>query len=243
MKRHFVVLTITTLLSIPLLGCATHTGTGALTGGGLGAGLGAIIGHQSGHTTEGALIGGAAGALLGGAIGQSMDIEERRRLEAQSHATVVRIEQGQALSLADIKAMARAGLSDDTIINQIRNTRSVYRLSTSEIIELKDAGVSEVVINYMINTPHAAPPPPPSTTQQVIAVREPPPPPRREVIYVRPHPHSVWVDGYWAWHRGRWVWVGGHWVEPPHRHAVWIPPRYERRPHGHVYISGRWRID
>jgi hypothetical protein len=72
-----------------------------------------------------------------------------------------RVEQGQPLGLADIKALAKAGVSDEVILSQIRNSHVVYRLTTAEIIDLKDSGVSNRVIDFMINTPSMYPPPPP----------------------------------------------------------------------------------
>jgi uncharacterized protein YcfJ len=149
------------------VGCETpegrtdRTATGALAGGALGAGTGAIIGSQGGHAGEGALIGGAIGLLTGGIIGRSMDQQQHETLARESPQTVQRIEQGQPLGLADIKALARAGVSDDVIVSQIRNSRVVYRLTTAEIIDLNDAGVSNRVIDFMINTPSLYPPPPP----------------------------------------------------------------------------------
>lgn len=140
-------------------GCQTYDGevdrtaTGALTGGALGATTGAIIGHQSGEVGEGMLIGGALGAIAGGLIGNSMDKTERDRLAQQNPDTLRRVEQGQPLTLADVRALSKAGVSDDIIISQIRNTRAAYRLVTNEIIELKEAGVSDKVIDFMINTP------------------------------------------------------------------------------------------
>jgi uncharacterized protein YcfJ len=150
-----------------VVGCETpeggtdRTATGAVTGGALGAGTGAIIGSQSGHAGEGALIGGAIGAVTGGIIGNAMEQQQRETLQRQSPQTMQRIEQGQPLGLADIKALAKAGVSDDVIISQIRSSRVVYRLTTAEIIDLKDAGVSEKVIDFMINTPSLYPPPAP----------------------------------------------------------------------------------
>jgi uncharacterized protein YcfJ len=150
------------------VGCQTpegrpdRTATGALTGGAIGAGTGAIIGNYAGHNTAGgAAIGGAIGALTGGIIGNAMDQQQRETLERQSPQTMQRIEQRQPLGLADIKALTKAGVSDEVIISQIRNSRVVYRLTTAEIIDLKDAGVSEKVIDFMINTPSLYPPPPP----------------------------------------------------------------------------------
>jgi hypothetical protein len=58
----------------------------------------------------------------------------------------------QRLGVADVKALAKAEVSDEVIISQIKNTRSVFRLTTAEIIDLKDSGVSQRVIDFMINT-------------------------------------------------------------------------------------------
>ncbi len=147
-----------------------RTATGALAGGAIGAGTGAIIGSQSGHAGEGALIGGAIGALTGGLVGRSMDQTARERVQEQSPQTLQRFDQGAPLTLADVRALAKAGVSDEVILSQIRNSRTVYRLSTAEIIELKEAGVSNRVIDFMINTPSLYPPPPP-------------PPPARRYYY------------------------------------------------------------
>jgi outer membrane lipoprotein SlyB len=166
MKKHFVT-TFGTALLIVAAGCYTpegredRTATGALAGGAIGAGTGAIIGSQSGHAGTGALIGGMIGALTGGIIGNAMDQQQRETLEQSSPQTMRRIERGAPLTLADVKALSRAGVSDDIIISQIRNSRTVFYLNTSEIIELKEAGVSNRVIDTMINTPGLYPPPPP----------------------------------------------------------------------------------
>ena len=155
------------VMVLAVAGCYTpegqpdRTASGALAGGALGAGTGAIIGSQGGHAGEGALIGGAIGALTGGIIGNSMDQQQRERVVRESPETMQRVEQGQPLGLADIKALTKAGVSDDVILSQIRNSHVVYRLSTAEIIDLKDSGVSQRVIDFMINTPSLYPAPPP----------------------------------------------------------------------------------
>lgn len=73
----------------------------------------------------------------------------------------------QPMGLPDVKMLAKSGVSDEVIISQIRNSRTVYHLSASDILDLKDAGVSDKVIDFMINTPGQyrplrPPPPPPS---------------------------------------------------------------------------------
>ena len=249
MKYHSIGLGA---LAVALLvtGCETpegrpdRTASGALLGGAIGAGTGAIIGGR--HAGEGALIGGAIGALTGGIIGNSMDQQQRERVREYSPQTLQRVDQGQPLGVADIKALAKAGVSDEVIISQIRNSHTAYRLSTAEIIDLKDAGVSEHVIDVMINTAStssAAPPPPPPPAQyEEIVVNEPPPPPIvEEVYYPAPGPGYVWINGGWTWYGGRWVWVHGRWGWPPHRHAVWVRGYWERRGGNGVWISGRWQ--
>lgn len=166
MKRHNLFL-CGAALALLTVGCqnpagqTNHAGNGALAGGAIGAGTGAIIGSTSGDAGEGALIGGAIGAVTGAIIGNSIDQSQRENVQQQSPQTMARVDTGQPLGLADIKALARAGVSDEIIISQIRSSRTMYRLSTAEILYLKDAGVSNRVIDFMINTPSLYPPPPP----------------------------------------------------------------------------------
>lgn len=232
-----------------LTGCETpygtpnQTGTGALVGGGVGAVSGALIGGASGRAGEGALIGGAVGAIAGGLIGHSMDMQEQERLRAEAPQTYVRVVQGQPLSVADVKALAQAKLSDDVIISQIRNSRTVYHLSAADIIDLHNAGVSQQVINYMINTPTtmAGSPPVPVTPQPNATVLEGPPPPAPvEVVPAAPALGYVWIGGEWVWNGG-WLWVAGHWALPPYPHSIWIRGYWGRGPHGYYRVHGHWR--
>jgi outer membrane lipoprotein SlyB len=128
--------------------CSTSTGTGALVGGAAGATAGGLI---AGSAT-GALIGGAVGAVGGGLIGASMDAQERDNMQRTSPRTMRKIDLGEPLTIKDVKNMSKAGLSDDLIISQIEATQSEFRLSASDIIDLKQAGVSQRVIEAMIET-------------------------------------------------------------------------------------------
>ena len=239
MKRYALGLTVVGL-AVLVAGCETpegypdRTATGALAGGAIGAASGAVIGGQ--HAAEGALIGGALGAVTGGLIGHSLDQAEQARLRAEAPQTYARIDQGQPLEPADIKAMARAGISDDVIISQIRNTHTTYRLSAADIIDLHNSGVSQAVINFMINTPATTAAPMPTTPAPVAA----PPPPPPETVVVAPGPGYVWVPGDWVW-RGGWVWVGGYWAFPPYRGAVWVRGNWRSGPHGWYRTQGHWR--
>jgi hypothetical protein len=71
---------------------------------------------------------------------------------AQRPPQIQRSDQGQSIGVADVKALVAAGLSDEVILSHMRNSPAVYRLTTAEIIDLKTSGVSEKVIDFMINT-------------------------------------------------------------------------------------------
>ena len=112
MKLHVLTLALAAS-AVGLTGCVSpngepdNTGTGALEGGAIGAVSGAAIGGR--HGGEGALIGAAVGAVAGGLIGHSMDQQQQERLRQQAPQTYVRVDQGQPLGVADVKALARRG--------------------------------------------------------------------------------------------------------------------------------------
>jgi len=145
MKNRFL---LTALFAFSLAGCESKTGSGALVGAGVGAAGGALITKSAG----GALIGGAIGAAAGGLIGYALDEQDRASLQENSPHTLKKIDNQEPLSIDDIKEMSRNGLSDNTIIDQIKSTNSIFHLSADEIIDLKKSGVSERVIDYMIHT-------------------------------------------------------------------------------------------
>jgi uncharacterized membrane protein len=242
MKCYVLGLSVLTA-AVVLTGCETpygtpdRTGTGALAGGAIGAFSGAVLGGR--NAGEGALIGGAIGAITGGLIGHSMDQEEQERLRAEAPETYVRVEQGQPLAVADVKAMVTSHVSDDVIISQIQSTHSVYHLSAADIIDLHNAGASEKVIQYMINSQNLASAAP-STPSEESAVMTSPPPPPAEPVVVAPDPSYVWIPGQWQW-QGRWVWLRGYWAQPPHPSAVWVSGYWRSGPYAWRWMPGYWR--
>lgn len=236
---------VVVVAEVGLTGCVSpdgspdRAGTGALAGGAIGATSGALIGGRTGRSGEGALIGGAIGLITGGLIGHSMDQDARARLRAQAPQTYARVDQGQPLAVADVKAMVKAKISDDVIMSQIRSTHTVYRLSAPDIIDLNENGVSQKLTEFMINTPITNAGAPAPAPQAVYAV-EPPPPPLVETVVVAPGPGVVWVAGDWEWH-GRWVWGGGRWIYPPRPGVIWVSASWEHGPHGYRRYPGHWR--
>lgn len=147
MRRIFVI-SIIAIQALIMTCCATKTETGALTGGAMGALAGGLIGQNAG----GVLIGGAMGALAGGLIGHSLDEQQKETIQRNNPDTYHRLDTGQPLTMADIKALSNANVSNSVIISQIKSTHTIFRLSTSQIIELKESGVNQQVIDYMIQT-------------------------------------------------------------------------------------------
>ncbi len=85
-------------------------------------------------------------------IEASLADSDREALKKESPNTLSKIDQKKPLTVDDIKKMSKADLSDTAIISQIDATHSVFYLSTAEIIDLKQLGVSQKVIDYMIKT-------------------------------------------------------------------------------------------
>ena len=189
MKQYgFLLLVIVTGISTS--GCTSpsgrpdNTASGALAGGAAGA----IIGSMSHSRGPAGLVGAAVGAVVGGLIGHGMDQNQEAQLRAQAPQTLQRLEQSQPLSVADVKALAKAGIGDDLVISQVRNSRTVYHLSTADILDLKNSGVSEKIIDFMINTPTQIQP-----AQAAGMVGTMPPQPVAEQVYVTPGPEYIWV--------------------------------------------------
>lgn len=134
-------------LSLLCAGCETKTQTGALVGVGAGALAGGLIGGGTG-----AVIGGAVGAAGGALIGAALDAQDRKNLQENAPQTLHKIDNQQQLSISDVEALVKNGISDDVIISQIHATKSTFYLNSDQIIQLKNAGVSETVINEMIKS-------------------------------------------------------------------------------------------
>lgn len=150
----------------------------------------------------------------------------------------------EPVSVADVKMLAKAGMSDEVILSHIRNAHATFRLSTAEIIELKDTGVSQRVIDFMINTPPAVMPAPVVVPE--VSAGAAAPAVLAEPIPVAPGPDFIWVSGCWTWRHtrlgfGRWEWVPGFWSRPPHRDAIWIGGRWEPHHGLNVWVDGHWR--
>jgi hypothetical protein len=62
----------------------------------------------------------------------------------------------QPVTVEQIVKMSKAGIAPDEIVRRMRESRTVYRLSASQLAELRDKGVADPVIDYMQHTYLAA---------------------------------------------------------------------------------------
>ena len=134
-------------------GCQTgrpNTTAGAMLGGATGGILGSAIGSPNGNSEEGAIIGALAGGLTGATIGNQADQAEfRQRQAANERAAIAR---QAAVTLDQVVQMSESGLNEELIINQIKTQGMATPVSTNDLIQLKNYGVSDSVIRQMQST-------------------------------------------------------------------------------------------
>ena len=70
-----------------------------------------------------------------------------------SSAVYDKMVHGDDLSLYDIKALTRAGVSDGVILRYLRDHGTVYYLNSGDVADLRRAGVSQSIVDYMLRTP------------------------------------------------------------------------------------------
>ena len=97
-------------------------------------------------------------------------------------------------TLAQVQSMTQAHVSDAVIVSQIQNSPTRYQLTADQIIALKKAGVSDAVLNALINT--ASKPVPQPTT------------PVYQTGYAYPYYYPYGYVGPWGWWGGPYYYGG-----------------------------------
>jgi hypothetical protein len=98
-----------------------------------------------------------------------------------------------ALSLWDIKALAKAGVSDAIVLRYLRDQRSVYYLSSDDVTGLRKAGVSQSIVDYMLQTPQ----------RYATAYYYGPYPYYYDPFWGPPFPYNYW-GGYGGYYHHHW---------------------------------------
>ena len=145
-------------------GCSNLPGNktqqGTVVGGAGGAAAGAAVAKN--NRALGAVVGGLLGAGGGYLVGSRLDKDEPAARDAQEKArqNPAKTEDVRGASTADlngdgfvtldeVEAMSRSGLSDEQMIQRLKATDQVFNLSADQQQTLRDAGVSNYVIRTM----------------------------------------------------------------------------------------------
>ncbi len=172
------------ILGLALLssaGCSSmnNTQTDTLVGAGAGAGTMALLTRGNPVAT---VFGGLVGGLFGNSVGRAEDHREDRDKYVQA---AVAAQAARQMKLEEVVQLAQQHQSDAVIINQINATGSVFAMTADDINYLKQQGVSDSVVNFMISRrtrviyapgPYGPPPPvvygpPPSVGVVVVGGR------------------------------------------------------------------------
>jgi hypothetical protein len=72
------------------------------------------------------------------------------------------------LSVEEVVKMTQAGFADDVIITRIKKNGKAFDLSTEELLDLKNAGVRDGVITFLLDPSQPYTPPAPPAPQPVV---------------------------------------------------------------------------
>jgi hypothetical protein len=64
---------------------------------------------------------------------------------------------GDRLSVGDVVALSRAGVSDAVIVRYIRDNHTVYNLTARDFARLQQGGVSSSVVDFMVHSGYRSP--------------------------------------------------------------------------------------
>jgi hypothetical protein len=56
------------------------------------------------------------------------------------------------LTQSDIISMVKAGVTEEDIMRRIDATQTIFRLSSDDVIRLRNEGVPDRIVNYMLDT-------------------------------------------------------------------------------------------
>jgi len=154
------LLPILIIVALPLSDASAQyrTQQGSVLGGLAGAAAGVAIGEHNHKPVAGALIGGAVGLVTGAVLGNARDrqLAENRACQYQQQQQLqqqLQYQQQQqvarAVSIEDVIAMSRSGLSEAVIINHIQANGVRNELQVADVITLHENGVGQQVISVM----------------------------------------------------------------------------------------------
>lgn len=85
------------------------------------------------------------------------------------------------LTQEDVKAMVASGLTDEDVIRRIDSTGTVFVLSADDVVRLREGGLSDRLVTYMLDT----------KTRAAVDYER-----RRSSYYAVPYPYYGFGFGY-----------------------------------------------
>lgn len=111
----------------------------------------------AGVGTGGGSSGGGAAVSRTSAASVELDPQERQALEQSSPRTLQRMNRGEPLTVNDVIKLSQAGVQDETTLSYLRQSHTSYQLTSAQIRRLHDAGVSDTLIDEMVNSGQLVP--------------------------------------------------------------------------------------
>jgi len=168
-NKSIVTLLVASLALAPLAGCDSLPGDKKTQGAVIGGVGGAVAGGALAKNNRllGALIGGALGAGGGYLIGSSLDKSDPKKNSEEARIADKRARDNPAtaadartartadingdgyVTMDEVVAMGKAGLSDDEMITRLERTGQFFELTSDQERYLTDHGVSRRVVTAM----------------------------------------------------------------------------------------------
>jgi len=119
-------------------------------------------------------------------------IASSTQLLAQANAASGTPALAKRLTVDDVMKLSKAGFSDDVIIEKLKKNGQAFDLSTDQMVQLKSAGVSDKVVQVMLDPAKADAPAAPSPA--AVKAGSDPSLPDEMGIYFRKQPNTPWGD-------------------------------------------------
>lgn len=81
----------------------------------------------------------------------SLDEQDRKIMDRISPRTVERMDKNEPLTISDVIKLSQAGVADEMIIGYISDTNTRYNLSQVQLRRLQQGGVSQRVVNHIVD--------------------------------------------------------------------------------------------
>lgn len=98
------------------------------------------------------LLPGVAGVLLAACASTNPEMVREFHGRPVAPETLRKVQRHQILEVEEVVACSRSGVPDAVLVEQMRDSRAVYKMTPDELEYLKNSGMSAELIEYMVAT-------------------------------------------------------------------------------------------